>query len=372
MISAPPSPDRPRRVLLTADTAGGVWTYALELASALEGQGLQVTLAVLGQDPSPGQRQEAELRGLPLHSFRCRLPWMADPWSDVPAASRWLLARAYQIEAEVVHLNEPVFAALDWPAPTVAVAHSCVLSWWEAVHGEPAPAGWSRYREAMRAGLEAADAVVAPSRAMLAALRRHYGIGEGVAIPNGRAPDGIGPDTKDGYVLTATRLWDEAKNVRALDRAATGLPWPVYAAGEQTSPDGLTVMLDNLMLLGHLDRHRLTSWMARAAIFALPAKYEPFGLSVLEAALAGCALVLGDIPSLREHWEGVAIFVPPDDPTLLRLALRSLIEDPRLRHTLAMRARRRALGYSTRRMALAYLDVYDAALARWEATACAS
>ncbi len=32
----------------------------------------------------------------------------------------------------------------------------------------------------------------------------------------------------------------------------------------------------------------------------LPARYEPFGLSVLEAALSGCALVLGDIPSLRE------------------------------------------------------------------------
>jgi glycosyltransferase involved in cell wall biosynthesis len=112
--------------------------------------------------------------------------------------------------------------------------------------------------------------------------------------------------------------------------------------------------------------------MSRAPIFALPARYEPFGLSILEAALAGCALVLGDIPSLREHWDGVAIFVPPDDPGLLRLALRSLIDDPQLRQTLAMRARRRALGYSARRMALAYLGAYGTALTGEKEAACAS
>ena len=52
--------------------------------------------------------------------------------------------------------------------------------------------------------------------------------------------------------------------------------------------------------------------MGRAAIYALPARYEPFGLSILEAALSGCALVIGDIPSLREIWADAALFVPSD------------------------------------------------------------
>jgi glycosyltransferase involved in cell wall biosynthesis len=207
---------------------------------------------------------------------------------------------------------------------------------------------------------------------MLSSLRRLYGIRRGRVIPNGRDPDGLRPDAKEAFVLTATRLWDDAKNVRALDRAAAGLRWPVYAAGNAIGPDGHSHRFGNLSLLGHLDGRALKSSISRAAVFALPAKYEPFGLSVLEAALAGCALILGDIPSLREHWDGVAIFVPPDDADLLRLALSSLIDDPQLRHTLAMRARRRALGFSTRRMALAYLRVYEAALARKEAAACAS
>lgn len=370
-MSVMPERLRPRRVLLTTDTAGGVWNYSMELAAALEREGVAVTLAALGAETSAGQRRDAELRGLPLRSFRCRLPWMPEPWDDVRAAGRWLRTLADEVEAEVVHFNEPVFAALEWAAPTLVVVHSCVLSWWEAVLGEPAPAAWDRYRDAMRAGLAAAQGVVAPSRAMLGAVRRHYGIGNGRAIPNGRDPAGLQPETKDAYVLTAGRLWDRAKNAGALDRAAAGLAWPVYAAGPAASPDGHRVSLTHVSPLGPLDPPRLAGWMARAAIFALPARYEPFGLSVLEAALAGCALVLGDIPSLREHWDGIAVFVPPDDAELLRLALTSLIEDPQLRHTLAMRARRRALGFSAGRMARAYLTEYDAILAGREA-ACAS
>src|SRR5207244_3630962 len=96
-----------------------------------------------------------------------------------------------------------------------------------------------------------------------------------------------------------------------------------------------------------------------AAIYALPARYEPFGLSALEAALAGCALVLGDIPSLRELWDGAARFVPPDDAGALREALRELICDPQLRAGLGIKARRAAEQYTPRKMAGEYLKVYS-------------
>ena len=65
---------------------------------------------------------------------------------------------------------------------------------------------------------------------------------------------------------------------------------------------------------GRLTPPQMARVVSRApSIYALPARYEPFGLSVLEAALSGCALVLGDIPSLREIWDGAALFVDPDD-----------------------------------------------------------
>ena len=108
----------------------------------------------------------------------------------------------------------------------------------------------------------------------------------------------------------------------------------------------------------------LIPWFARASIFVLPARYEPFGLSALEAALAGCALVLGDIPSLREIWRDAALFVAPDDAGALAEALQALIRDPARRSDLAARAHARGLLYSPRRMAEGYLAAYHDLLRR--------
>jgi glycosyltransferase involved in cell wall biosynthesis len=99
-------------------------------------------------------------------------------------------------------------------------------------------------------------------------------------------------------------------------------------------------------------------WYARASVFALPSRYEPFGLAALEAGLAGCALVLGDIPTLRELWDGAALFVPPDDREQLVAALSALAEDPELLWLLGGRARARAESYSAVRMTARYLDAY--------------
>jgi glycosyltransferase involved in cell wall biosynthesis len=107
--------------------------------------------------------------------------------------------------------------------------------------------------------------------------------------------------------------------------------------------------------LGKLPPREVAELLARASVFAAPARYEPFGLSILEAALAGCALVLGDIPSLREVWGDAALFAAPDDPgPTLRLVAR----DDELRHELAARARRRAARYTPQRMADGCLEAY--------------
>jgi glycosyltransferase involved in cell wall biosynthesis len=98
--------------------------------------------------------------------------------------------------------------------------------------------------------------------------------------------------------------------------------------------------------------------LGRASIVALPARYEPFGLLPLEAALAGCALVLGDIPSLREIWGDAAVYVNPDDPEALLAAIEELIAEPERLRCTAARARQRALFFTPAAMAHGYLAVY--------------
>jgi glycogen synthase len=138
----------------------------------------------------------------------------------------------------------------------------------------------------------------------------------------------------------------------------------VYVAGETQHPDGGSLSLPCVIPLGRLKPADLRRWYAKADIYALPALYEPFGLSVLEAALSGCALVLGDIQSLRELWDGAALFVPPEDHESLSVAINCIIETPAIRKELGERAKARALTFSRKRMVNGYLDAYSLAYER--------
>ncbi|MFL5612036.1 MAG: glycosyltransferase family 4 protein [Gemmatimonadaceae bacterium] len=369
------------KLLMTADTVGGVWTYALELARALQPRQVEVVLATMGRPLSEAQRDEAaRTRNVSIHESTFKLEWMSTPWQDVDRAGEWLLRLEKAERPDIVHLNGYAHGNLPWMAPAVVVGHSCVLSWWEAVRGRPAGDEWREYAERVRAGLAAAEVVVVPSDAMRASLVRHYGpLGHTTVIANARDARLFAPAAKEPFIFAAGRVWDEAKNLVALDDVAATLDWQVYVAGADLGPDGRRRPLANACGLGVLDPPTLAWWLGRASIYAFPALYEPFGLSVLEAALSGCALVLGDIPSLREIWGDAATFVPPNDRVALGRALRWLCEDASLRRAHAARARRRALHFDTERMAERYLAVYSvlgvgrrAARGQLESVACAS
>src|SRR4051794_11931161 len=351
----------PRRILMTADTVGGIWDYALELAGGLSRRGIHVALAVMGREPTPAQRQSAlVIPRLDLHHGDFLLEWMEKPEDDLRRAGDWLLGLAERVRADVIHLNSFSHAALPWNRPVLVVAHSCVLSWWQAVHRGPIPADWQPYARRVAEGLAAADHVVAPTQAMLDALEVHYGLmPRSRVIWNGRdASVWHGQPDKRPSIISVGRIWDEAKNIHALDSVAAGLNWPVSVAGSWQRPDGSGERPKNLQCLGVVPSDKLVRLYGDASIFALPARYEPFGLSILEAALSGCALVLGDLPSLRELWTGAAVFVPPDDHKALSRELKRLIARPARLTALGLAARHRARSYGTERMVVRYLDVY--------------
>jgi glycosyltransferase involved in cell wall biosynthesis len=351
----------PRRVLMTADTLGGVWTYALDLCRGLSARGIDVALATMGGPPGRDQRREAQgIRGLELFESRFALEWMDDPWRDVERAGEWLQSLERRTAPDVVHLNGYSHAILDWSAPVLVVAHSCVTSWWRAVYGEPAPERYDRYRRRVLSGLSAADVVVAPSLSMLRMLENEHGpLRRALVIPNGASAESFRPLPKQRFFLACARLWDRGKNVSVLLDVASRLPWPVRIAGDPTPPGGLPRSVDaSVEFLGKLPRDAVREQMGRAAVFVHPARYEPFGLSPLEAALSGAALVLGDVESLRELWADTALFVAPDDHDALVAALRRLAEDPSFRDRLSARSRMRALRFSLDRMTESYLSAY--------------
>jgi glycosyltransferase involved in cell wall biosynthesis len=362
------------RVLMTADAVGGVWTYACELVRALAAHDVEVTIATMGTLPSPAQvRAIRAIANAELVTSELALEWMPDPWSDVDAAGDWLLGLAQRVRPHVVHLNGYVHAVMPFEAPVVVAAHSDVCTWFRAVRGAPAPAEWDEYRRRVAAGLVGADAVVAPTRAILQAILDEHRV-EVTArvIPNGRDPSAWRAGSKEPFVLAAGRLWDEANGLDALDACAPRVAWPIHVAGPTAGPCGIgSVEPTGVRMLGELRPEALADWMGHASIYALPARYEPFGLSIVEAALAGAALVLGEIDTLEEVWGDAATFVPPGDPDVLAFALNTLAADPLRRRALAASARTRALALTPQRMAAAYHELYEELVGAKRAEVCA-
>jgi len=357
------------RVFMTADAVGGVWQYAVDLARGLADAGLTTTLAVLG--PAPSARQESEARaiaGLALIDTGLPLEWTAESPEAALDAGAAVAALAAESGADIVHLNGPALAAGgSFTAPVVAVCHSCVATWWEAVRPGPLPADFRWRTDLLRRGYDAADALLAPTQAFAEATLRTYGLAQApIVVRNGRhltpaPPAATAPNR--AFVFTAGRLWDEAKNVAALDRAARRLANPVLAAGPTRAPHGGTAAPAHIEALGTLGSAELAGYLATQPVFASLALYEPFGLAVLEAAQAGCPLVLSDIPSFRELWDGAAAFVSPNDDEAIATALDRLLRDPGERARAGAAARERAARYTVDAMTAGVLAVYRDLLA---------
>ena len=349
------------RVLITADAVGGVWTYALDLARALRPLGVEPVLAVLGPSPSEAQVRAAE--GVALIDTGLPLDWLAPDEASVRAATRALVEVARAEGADLIQINQPALAAEPMPAPVIAVVHSCVATWWAAVEQGPLPRDFAWQTALVRAGLARASATVCPSAAFAQAVRVAYALPVAPrVVHNGRRAAGVAGETLADHVFTAGRLWDRGKDVATLDRAAARLNVPVLAAGPLTGPNGEGVALADARALGSLSAEEIAERLAERPVFVSAARYEPFGLAVLEAAQAGCALVLSDIPTFRELWDGAVTFVAPGDDAGFAEAITAVLGDEDERLAAGERARQRAARFTPEAMAAGMAAIYGDAL----------
>jgi glycogen(starch) synthase len=352
------------RILLTTDVVGGVWQYTVTLVGELVRSGHDCAIAVIG---SPDvERLEAVPEGVDVFHRELRLEWMPGGLEDVAAGTAWLEDLAREWQPDLVHLNQFAYAVGDFPAPVLVVAHSDVLSWYDEVRGRPAPDGWASYADVVRSGIEAADAVAAPTAYQSGRLARHYGrtavrvIHNGTALPDPE-PD-VPPASERSLVLVAGRAWDDAKGIELLDRAVAELGEsapPVHLVGPVEGPAGEHIEVENLVTHGEVDGAVMHRFYNNTRLYVGPSLYEPFGLSPLEAAGHGCALLLSGIGSFRELWTGAAEFFEPIHADVLANRLRAVLADPEGLDALAERARARALErYTARRMAEGYIRLY--------------
>jgi glycosyltransferase involved in cell wall biosynthesis len=354
------------RVLITADSVGGVWNYSLDLARGLARLEIETVLAVMGPAPTAAQRKAARaIAGLCLLETGAALDWLAPDAETLVRAGETIAKIAAEHQVDIVQLNAPALAAdVRYPVPVIAVAHSCVATWWDCVKGdEPMPEEFGWRTDAMKAGLEAADLVVAPSGAFAALVQQRYQlVSAPQTVHNGRSRSAMSPQAPHDFIFTSGRLWDRGKNLRTIDAAAQLIGVPVHAAGPLQGPHGEQVSFEHINTLGTLEEAELDRWLAARPVFVSAALYEPFGLAVLEAAAAACPLVLSDIPTFRELWEGAAIFIDPIDSAAFARACNDLVGDDFERAVMGRAAKERAATFTPDAMAAQMASLYRSLL----------
>jgi glycosyltransferase involved in cell wall biosynthesis len=158
------------------------------------------------------------------------------------------------------------------------------------------------------------------------------------------------------------------KNLAALVPAARALApegIEVVLAGGHRPQFAPEAGLDGLRLLGAVDDALLPGLYGGAEAFALPSRYEGFGLPVLEAMAAGTPVVAAATSALPGTCGGAARLVPPTGEAFAE-ALTSLLGDAAERARLCVAGRERAAGFTWERTARE-VDAVVAAVAGWPA-----
>ncbi|MDD3718887.1 MAG: glycosyltransferase family 4 protein [Actinomycetota bacterium] len=146
-------------------------------------------------------------------------------------------------------------------------------------------------------------------------------------------------------------------------------------AGTGAHVRALQVMIDEfglgekIKLLGFVDAEKLPMFYKCADITVVPSIYEPFGMVVLEAMVAGCPVIVADTGGLKEivvH-EETGLCFKPGNPESLAQAMIRVLRDEGLAQRLTSDAQK-FIGekYNWGRIARHTMDVYQRSIKEYE------
>ncbi len=338
------------RILFVTDATSSAWTGICLLAGALPLERFRATIAAVG--PAPSAAARSELMQLAPHATLTLLDGALetepDPWKGVEEVRSKLLLFCERTRPDLIHATQLCLGKLAWTGPRVLTATHDLLAWGRAVQRTPA-GDLARYRSEVKAGLEAASVVAAPSAFMARELERQYELEDAVRVIRHGTQAAPRGGTERGLLGVACGdQGDPSERLELLVSIAPKLPGPIGIAGEtpRTLPRPLVA-------LGKPSRKELLALVAGARIFVSLSRYDPLGIHVLDAQAAGARLVLLDTPRNRELWSGAADLV--HDSESLAGAIRRAAAAPRLKRPEIPR-------YPIASTAAAYVRLYEEVL----------
>ena len=120
---------------------------------------------------------------------------------------------------------------------------------------------------------------------------------------------------------------------------------------------------DRIRLTGFIPESDLRGWLGSVDCFAMPSRYEGFGLPPLEAMKCGTPVVSSNVSSLPEVLGEAALLADPDDVDAIADALRRVLEDAALADDLRARGIEQSARFTWSETARLTRESYRRALA---------
>jgi phosphatidyl-myo-inositol alpha-mannosyltransferase len=343
---------------------GGVQTQVEGQAQALAELGHHVCVLAPG---TVGTWDVAGARSVQLGpSIRLPANGSFAPVSIRPKALRRAVQALADFDPDVVHIHEPLV-----PGPALAVLARAQAPIVATFHRARPSHLYALYGRLVRRFGRRIDARAAVSQAASETVRAVLGDVEVSIIPNAVAAGRLARRPPiDGTPPTALFVGriEPRKGLQVLLEAFHGLAGDfslrvVGGGRERKALERKYASDDRICFLGQLSNDARDRELASADVFVSPALGgESFGVVLLEAMAAGCAVIASDLPGYRVAADDAAWYVPPGNVKALREKLRALLCDPDSRAQLAAAARERATNFSFDALAARYLALYDRAI----------
>lgn len=280
------------------------------------------------------------------HTWYCAQPtnWLAQ-LSDVPSVL-------------TVHSLEP---ARPWKARQLGEEGHRLSTWLE------------------RVGLQEVDHIITVSQAMAEDLQRYYHIKntKTTVIPNGVDTGAFYPHVDEDvldrwgivkpYLLFVGRLTQQ-KGLDVLLEALPHLDPDMQVVVCTGAADGsttagrlkeLTKASPRLLWLDRdLDLVSLRTLYSAATVYCCPSRYEPFGITNLEALACGTPVVASDVGGIRDVVGEAGLLVEPEDPQAMAEAANQLLRDEELHERAVMVGAEQVQRFTWPNIALQTLELY--------------
>lgn len=215
-------------------------------------------------------------------------------------------------------------------------------------------AGQARFLESERAALARAAHVIAVSEETKAVLLRDYGLSEEritIAPPGldraGPSAEQRGDVSATPVILTVATITPRKAHdvlIAALDLLAArraDLAWrAVFAGADDRAPETARRAREavakaglerRISFISDVDETSIAALYDEAAIFALPSRYEGYGMVYAEAMMRGLPVISCGAIAAAKAPAGAAITIPVDDAAALSAALEAWLEAPEAR-----------------------------------------